>query len=79
MTDSAFIHPYIPNSVPATKRAMLDAIGSKAELEIDGGIKPENAREVVDAGATVLVAGSAVFRGDVAASVRRLREAAGPR
>ena len=56
-------------------RAMLDAIGSKAELEIDGGIKPGNAREVVEAGATVLVAGSAVFRGDVATNVRRLREA----
>ena len=68
---------FIPGATERIRRlrAMLDAIGSKAELEIDGGIKPENAREVVDAGATVLVAGSAVFRGDVAANVRRLREA----
>lgn len=44
-------------------RAMLDAIGSSAELEVDGGIKPGNAPEIVAAGATVLVAGSAVFGG----------------
>ncbi len=56
-------------------RAMLEACGSKAELEIDGGIKPSNAREAAEAGATVLVAGSAVFGGDVAANVARFREA----
>ena len=54
---------------------MLDACGSRAELEIDGGIKPSNAGEVAEAGATVLVAGSAVFGGDVAANVARFREA----
>jgi ribulose-phosphate 3-epimerase len=42
-------------------RAALDAAGSSAELEVDGGIKPENARRVADAGASVLVAGSAVY------------------
>ena len=42
-------------------RAALDARGSKAELEVDGGIKPENAKAVAEAGASVLVAGSAVF------------------
>jgi ribulose-phosphate 3-epimerase len=42
---------------------MLDAIGSAAYIEVDGGIKPSNVREVVDAGADVIVAGSAVFRG----------------
>ena len=47
----------------ARLRAMLDAIGSTAELEVDGGIKPGNAAEIVTAGATVLVAGSAVFGG----------------
>ncbi len=44
-------------------RAMLDAIGSAAELEVDGGIKPGNAPAIVAAGASVLVAGSAVFGG----------------
>ncbi|MBX7250748.1 MAG: ribulose-phosphate 3-epimerase [Candidatus Promineofilum sp.] len=56
---------YIPTSTAkiARLRAMLDAIGSTAELEVDGGIKPGNAAEVVAAGATVLVAGSAIFGG----------------
>jgi len=38
-------------------RAALDAAGSRAELEVDGGIKPENAKAAADAGASVLVAG----------------------
>jgi ribulose-phosphate 3-epimerase len=42
-------------------RAMLDKIGSHAEVEVDGGINVETARRVVQAGANVLVAGSAVF------------------
>jgi len=42
---------------------MLDEIGSGAALEVDGGIKASNALEAVQAGATVLVAGSAVFGG----------------
>ncbi|GAB4543357.1 MAG: ribulose-phosphate 3-epimerase [Anaerolineales bacterium] len=56
---------YIPGSTNKIRRlrSMLDAINSKAWLQVDGGIKPENAREIVDAGATVLVAGSAVFGG----------------
>ena len=56
---------YIPTSTAkiARLRGMLDAIGSTAELEVDGGIKPGNAAEVAAAGATVLVAGSAIFGG----------------
>jgi ribulose-phosphate 3-epimerase len=42
-------------------RAALDGRGSTAELEVDGGIKPENARDLARAGASVLVAGSAVY------------------
>ncbi len=42
-------------------RAMLDAQGSEAEIEVDGGIDPKTASRVAAAGATVLVAGSAVF------------------
>ena len=42
-------------------RSELDARRLTAELEVDGGIKPHNARRVADAGASVLVAGSAVF------------------
>ena len=46
-----------------TVRARLDALSSRAHVEVDGGIHPENVRRVVDAGADVIVAGNAVFRG----------------
>jgi ribulose-phosphate 3-epimerase len=56
---------YIPTSTDKIRRlrAMLDRVGSKAELEVDGGIKAGNAAEIAGAGATVLVAGSAIFGG----------------
>lgn len=65
---------YIPGSTGKICRVrhMLDEIGSPAWLEVDGGVKPDNAAQIVAAGATVLVAGSAVFKGDVAANVRAL-------
>ncbi len=51
--------------------------GLEYVIEVDGGIGPATAAEVVAAGAEVLVAGSAVFgRGDAAAAVRALRAAA---
>jgi len=55
--------PFIESALDKVRalRATLDAVGSAAELEVDGGIKPENARAVANAGASVLVAGSAVF------------------
>jgi ribulose-phosphate 3-epimerase len=74
---------YIPTSTAkiATVRRMLDERGlGHVELQVDGGIVPENAAEVVRAGATALVAGSAVYndRASVAENLRRLREAAEP-
>ncbi len=47
-----------------TARAMLDAAGSEAELEVDGGIKASNIARVAEAGANVCVAGSAVYGSD---------------
>jgi ribulose-phosphate 3-epimerase len=46
-------------------RRALDEKHLTAELEVDGGVKPENAARIVEAGATVLVAGSAVFEDPV--------------
>lgn len=73
---------YIPGSTAKIRRLrqMLDAIGSTAWLEVDGGIKASNAAEVVQAGANVLVAGSAVFGGprSVAENVTALRAATQP-
>jgi ribulose-phosphate 3-epimerase len=72
---------YIPGSTSkiAQLRAMLDEIGSKAEIEVDGGINPDTVAEVVGAGATVLVAGTAVFgeQAPVSENVRLLREKCG--
>ena len=51
-------------------------LGLSVELEVDGGIDPDTARQAVNAGATVLVAGTAAFRGGpsaYAANIRALR------
>lgn len=70
---------YIPTSTEKirTLRKMLDAIGSTAELQVDGGVKAENAGEVVAAGATCLVSGSGVFnkKASVAENIARIRQA----
>jgi len=60
-------------------RSMLDRIESPALIEVDGGIKVDNVARVVAAGATVLVAGSAVFSSrDYAATIAALRAAGQP-
>jgi ribulose-phosphate 3-epimerase len=59
-----------------TLRRWLDELGSHAEIEVDGGVTPANARALAEAGATVLVAGSAVYGPDGgAAGLQRLRAA----
>lgn len=45
-----------------TIRGMIDATGRAIDLEVDGGITPDTAKQVIAAGADVLVAGTAVFR-----------------
>ena len=54
---------FIPESLEKISelRGMIDERGLKTEIEVDGGINPETAKLCIDAGATVLVAGSAVF------------------
>ncbi|MDP2317182.1 MAG: ribulose-phosphate 3-epimerase [Pseudomonadota bacterium] len=55
-------------------REMIEKRGLKTLVEVDGGVKPSNARRFVDAGAHVLVAGSAVFGApDRAAAIRAIR------
>ncbi|MFO1082169.1 MAG: ribulose-phosphate 3-epimerase [Reyranellaceae bacterium] len=60
----------------AALRRMIDGLGKAIDLEVDGGINPETARRCIAAGADVLVAGTAVFRGGpahYAANVAALR------
>jgi ribulose-phosphate 3-epimerase len=70
---------YIPASTGriARLRQMLDEIGSEAWLEVDGGIDPGNATEIVGAGANVLVAGTSIFGGprSIAANIAAFRTA----
>lgn len=42
-------------------RSMIDKAGAKVQIEIDGGVNQQNARQLMDAGADVLVAGNFVF------------------
>lgn len=68
---------FIPSSIDKLRRMRqrLDAIGAKAELEVDGGVNQDTIASVAQAGATVLVAGSAVFnkREPVQQALERLR------
>jgi len=60
-------------------RRIIDEQGLAVEIEVDGGIGPATARAVAEAGADILVAGSAIFSAeDPAAAARRIREAAWP-
>ncbi len=63
--------PYTLEKIRRLRR-MLDEQGLFADIEVDGGVSAANAKEILAAGANVLVAGSAVFHGDVRANVRRL-------
>ncbi len=60
----------------ADVRARIDATGRDIDLEVDGGITPETAKEVIKAGANVLVAGTSVFKNGpsaYASSIKALR------
>ncbi len=46
----------------AVARNMIEATGREIDLQVDGGINPQTAKDVIDAGADVLVAGTAVFK-----------------
>ena len=48
----------------------IDAENLKIDIEVDGGITLENVTEVMDAGANIIVAGSAVFQGDISENTR---------
>jgi ribulose-phosphate 3-epimerase len=66
------------NKIEAVRK-MIDKSGRDIRLEVDGGINPETARQCIGAGADVLVAGSASFRGgpgQYAANIAALRGSA---
>ena len=71
---------FIPSQLKkiAAIRKMIDQTGRAIDLEVDGGVDPDTARQCIDAGADALVAGTAVFRGGpgrYADNIRALRGA----
>ncbi|MGQ0812872.1 MAG: ribulose-phosphate 3-epimerase [Gemmatimonadota bacterium] len=70
---------YIPTStrkIAALKKLVEECGLTNVEIEVDGGVSPQTAREIVSAGATVLVAGAAVFnkQGSPAENIAALRK-----
>lgn len=65
---------YIPESTERIReiRRMADEQGLDLDIQVDGGIKKENVQVVLDAGANVIVAGSAVFRGNISENVKAI-------
>ena len=65
---------FIPGQLKkiARLRQMIDATGRDIVLEVDGGVAPDTAPDCVKAGATALVAGTAVFKGGPAAYARNI-------
>ena len=62
--------PYTVDKVREVKK-LLEQTGNKADIEVDGGINLENVEIVMDAGASIIVAGSAVFNGEIEENVHR--------
>lgn len=65
---------YIPESTERIReiRRMADEQGLDLDIQVDGGITKENVQVVLDAGANVIVAGSAVFRGNISENVKAI-------
>jgi len=73
---------FIPSVVPKIRalRKLCDARGLDPVIEVDGGLSGKNAWQVIEAGATAIVAGSAVFgAADYAEAIGAIRHSAPPR
>ena len=60
--------PYVTQKI-RDLRKMIEKTGKQIDIEVDGGVNLENLREIMTAGANIIVAGSAVFKGDPAGNV----------
>ena len=67
---------FIPESLDKIRalRAMVEEASVDVDIEVDGGIYQANVKEVLDAGANIIVSGSGVFKGDIAKNTREFME-----
>ena len=65
--------PYAVEKVRALRKR-CEELGLSMDIQVDGGVNTENVREIVEAGANVIVAGSAVFKGDAEENSRKFLE-----
>lgn len=65
--------PYTLDKIRDLKK-MIDRKGLKTDIEVDGGVNFKTLEQVLDAGANIIVAGSAVFEGDLEENTKRMLE-----
>lgn len=67
---------YISESTERIRQArkLFDERGLSVDIEVDGGISVDNVHVVLEAGANIIVAGSAVFKGDIVGNAERMQE-----
>ena len=67
---------FIPSSLDKIRevKKLIDDRELNVDIEVDGGVKLENLKEVLAAGANVIVAGSAIFKGDITKNVEDFLE-----
>ena len=70
---------YIENTTEKVRslRKIIDEKGLNVDIEVDGGVNLSNAKEILDAGANVLVAGSAVFNGAIESNIKEFKKIMG--
>ena len=63
---------YMESTTPKIKavREKINSVGAAVDVEIDGGVTRDNIKNILDAGANVIVAGSSVFKGDISSNVK---------
>ena len=67
---------FIPYTLEKVRklRERIRELGLNTDIQVDGGVTPDNAGSLLEAGANILVAGSSVFRGDARANVKAFLE-----
>lgn len=68
--------PYVTQKIRELRK-MIEKTGKEIDIEVDGGVTLNNVQEIIDAGANIIVAGTAVFKGDIQENVAAFLEIMG--